>query len=39
MGVEELLPGLIRMIEERTGRIGRPFTTLILVAAGLGIIF
>ena len=35
---EELLPGLVKVIEERLGPFGRPFTTLIVIAAGLGII-
>lgn len=35
---EELLPGLVKVIEERMGRFGRPFTTLIIVSAGTGII-
>ena len=35
---EELLPGLVQVIEERLGRAGKPFTTLIIVSAGLGII-
>ena len=35
---EELLPGLVKVIEERMGKMGRPFTTVIIVAAGVGII-
>ena len=35
---EELLPGLVKVAEERLGRLGRPFTTLIIISAGLGII-
>lgn len=35
---EELLPGLVKVIEERMGKLGRPFTTLIILAAGFGII-
>ena len=35
---EELLPGLVKVIEERMGKMGRPFTTLVIVAAGIGII-
>ena len=35
---EELLPGLVRVIEERMGRFGRPFTTTIVVFAGMAII-
>ena len=31
---EELLPGLVKVIEERMGRVGRPFTTVIVIAAG-----
>ena len=35
---EELLPGLVKVIEERMGKLGRPFTTAIIVTAGLGVI-
>ncbi len=35
---EELLPGLVKVIEERMGRMGRLFTTLIIFAAGAGIV-
>ena len=33
-----MLPGLVKVIEERMGKMGRPFTTVIIVAAGVGII-
>ena len=35
---EELLPGLVKVIEERMGKLGRPFTTAIILAAGVGVI-
>ena len=35
---EELIPGLVRVIEERLGFLGRPFTTLMVLTAGLGVI-
>ena len=35
---EELLPGLVKVVEERMGLVGRPFTTVIVIAAGLGVI-
>ena len=35
---EELLPGLVKVVEERMGLVGRPFTTIIVIAAGLGVI-
>ena len=35
---EELLPGLVKVMEERLGRFGRPFTTAIVIVAGCGII-
>ena len=38
MEQEGLLPGLVKVIEERMGKLGRPFTTVIIVAAGFGII-
>ena len=38
MDEEGLLPGLVRVIEERLGAIGRPFTTIMVISAGLGII-
>ena len=38
MDPTDLLPGLVRVIEERLGRFGRPFTTLIVVFAGLGVV-
>ena len=34
---EELLPGLVKVIEERMGRLGRPFTTAMVILAGLGV--
>ena len=34
---EELVPGLVREIEERMGRLGRPFTTRMVIFAGLGV--
>ena len=34
---EELLPGLVKVIEERLGPLGRPFTTLMVILAGLGV--
>ena len=36
--MEDLLPGLIKMMEERLGRFGRPLSTLVVLAAALGII-
>ena len=34
---EELIPGLVRVIEERMGWLGRPFTTTMVILAGLGV--
>ena len=34
---EELIPGLVRVIEERLGWLGRPFTTAMVILAGLGV--
>ena len=36
--MEDFLPGLVKVIEERLGPLGRPFTTLIVVSAGLGVV-
>ena len=36
--MEDFLPGLVKVIEERLGFIGRPFTTVIVIFAGGGII-
>ena len=37
MGIEELLPGIIRLMEERFGRIGRPVTTALLFMLAMAI--
>ena len=34
---EELIPGLVKVIEERLGPLGRPFTTVMVFLAGLGV--
>lgn len=36
--MEEFLPGLVKVMEERLGRFGRPFTTLLVVAVGLAVL-
>ena len=33
-----VIPELLKVIEERLGRLGRPFTTLIVVTFGLGVV-
>ena len=38
MGGEDLIPGLVRVMEERLGPFGRPLTTLMILAAALGVI-
>ena len=34
---EDLLPGLVRVIEERLGPFGRPLSTLVIISAALGV--
>ncbi len=34
--MEELLPGLVRVMEERLGRFGRPLTTVMVINLALG---
>ena len=36
--MEEFLPGLVKVMEERFGRFGRPFTTLLVGAVGLAVL-
>lgn len=37
MGIEELLPGMVRMMDERFGRMGRPITTVLLFLLAMAI--
>ncbi|MDO8749689.1 MAG: hypothetical protein Q7K03_00885 [Dehalococcoidia bacterium] len=34
--MEELLPGLVRVMEERLGKLGRPLTTVVVLCLALG---
>lgn len=36
--MEEFFPGLLKMIEERLGRFGRPITTVVVICLALGVI-
>ena len=36
--MEDFLPGLVKVMEERLGPFGRPFTTLVVVMVGLWVI-
>ena len=34
--MEEYLPGLVKVIEERLGKFGRPITTIVVICVALG---
>ena len=34
--MEEFLPGLVRLMEERLGKVGRPLTTIVIISLALG---
>ena len=36
--MEEFLPGLVRLMEERLGKVGRPLTTIVIISLALGAI-